>query len=117
MALQRISAAELAGTPTLFSDFMGHSGREHRTVGELLTIYRECSRRLAAEHDRDEDLRVERFMSDMAGDCWNTDVVIRIGELRGMVMIIDGIHRGIAYLACVEDGISTECLPALCVER
>jgi hypothetical protein len=31
----------------------------------------------------------------------------------GTTLVIDGIHRGIAYLACIEQGISPERLPAL----
>jgi hypothetical protein len=30
--------------------------------------------------------------------------------------VIDGIHRGIAYLACVADGVRRERLPALCID-
>jgi hypothetical protein len=31
----------------------------------------------------------------------------------GTLLVIDGIHRGIAYLACLEDGVSLGRLPAL----
>jgi hypothetical protein len=43
--------------------------------------------------------------------------VIRIGVFDDSVLVIDGIHRSIAYLACVEDGITPDRLPALCVNR
>jgi hypothetical protein len=33
------------------------------------------------------------------------------------VLVIDGIHRGIAYLACIEKGIGPDMLPALRVDR
>jgi hypothetical protein len=33
------------------------------------------------------------------------------------VLVIDGIHRSIAYLACIEEGISPDRLPALHVNR
>ena len=63
-----------------------------------------------------DDLRVERFKEDMAGRRWRDDVVIRIGEFDGDVLVIDGIHRGLAYLACVESGISPDRLPPLHVQ-
>jgi hypothetical protein len=113
MALQPLSAAELADTPTLFASFMGYMGRSYKTFGQLLTIYRERSKALAAAEDRADDLRVERFMDDMASERWESDVVIRIGVFGGNELVIDGIHRGIAYLACIEQGISPERLPAL----
>jgi hypothetical protein len=49
----------------------------------------------------------------MADRRWRDDVTIRIGEFDGKVLVIDGIHRGLAYLACVESGISPDRLPPL----
>lgn len=116
MALQSLSARELAGTPTLFASFMGHVGTRYHTVGELLAIYRERSARLRPTEDAADDLRIERFVADMAADSWTCDVVIRIGVFDRIVLVIDGIHRAIAYLACVEQGISPARLPALHVD-
>ncbi len=115
MALQPLTAQELASSPTLFASFMGRLGTTHKTVGELLEIYRERRHALAlgAEQDRDDDLRVDRFMRDMASDNWREDVVMRIGVYDNTVLVIDGIHRGIAYLGCLAQGISPERLPAL----
>lgn len=114
MPLQPLTAQELAATPTLFAIFMGHKDTSYKTVGELLDIYRERSRTLhAGEDDADDDLRVDRFMRDMASDNWREDVVMRIGVYDDTVLVIDGIHRGIAYLGCVAEGISAERLPAL----
>jgi hypothetical protein len=113
MALVPLSAKELADTPTLFASFMGYIDRGYKTVGELLAIYRERSKSLNAAEDRANDLRVDRFVNDMVSDRWNADLVIRIGVFDGTVLVIDGIHRGIAYLACVEEGISPDRLPAL----
>ena len=113
MALQPLSAGELAGSQTLFASFMGHVDRSYKTFGQLLAIYRERSRTLDAAADRADDLRVERFIDDMASDRWDADLVMRIGVFDDTVLVIDGIHRGIAYLACVEDGMSPDRLPAL----
>jgi hypothetical protein len=116
MALEPLSATELARTPTLFASFMGAMDRSYKTVGELLAIYRERSKALDMAEDHAGDLRVDRFMDDMASKRWTTDVVMRIGVFDGTLLVIDGIHRGIAYLACVEGGLSPDRLPALRVD-
>lgn len=113
MALKPLSAKELADTPTLFANFMGYMDRSHKTFGQLLAIYRERSKVLHAAEDQADDLRVDRFMHDMASNRWKADVVIRIGVFDDTLLVIDGIHRGIAYLACIEEGISPGRLPAL----
>jgi hypothetical protein len=117
MALQPLSARQLAESPTLFAGFMGCLERGQKTFAQLLAIYRERSKALRPADDEANDLRVERFMRDMAGGRWKTDVVIRIGVFDGTLLVIDGIHRGIAYLACLEDGIGPGRLPALQVNR
>jgi hypothetical protein len=116
MALKPLSAKELAETPTLFASFMGHVDTSYKTLGELRAIYRARSMVLPAAEDQADDLRVERFIEDMASDRWHDDVIMRIGVFDGTLLVIDGIHRGIAYLACVEEGISPEMLPALHVD-
>ncbi len=117
MALVPLTAEELAETPTLFDSFMGHVGTGYKTLGQLWAIYRERSKALSATEDRADDLRVERFIEDMASKRWSSSVVMRIGVFDGTMLAIDGIHRGIAYLACVERGISPDRLPPLRVER
>ncbi len=116
MGLKPLSAEELAGTPTLFASFMGYMGTSHKTLGQLRAIYRERSRAMNPEEDRADDLRADRFIEDMASNRWRGNVVMRIGVFDGKTTIIDGIHRGIAYLACVEKGISPARLPALRVD-
>jgi hypothetical protein len=113
MALQALSADELAAAPTLFASFMGYMDRSYKTFGQLLAIYRERSRSLRPGDDRADDLRVDRFIRDMADERWRDDVVIRIGVFEDTTLVVDGIHRGIAYLACIEEGISPDRLPAL----
>jgi hypothetical protein len=116
VALRPVSAEELAQTPTLFASFMGHVGTSYKTLGQLRAIYRERSEALHAAEDDADDLRVDRFIDDMASGSWNADVVMRIGVFDAAVLVIDGIHRGIAYLACVEKGIGPDRLPALRVD-
>jgi hypothetical protein len=117
MALKALSPDELACSPTVFSSFMGQPGASFRTVDELLGIYRERSTALSRADDQSEHLRVERFMHDMASAKWKDAVVMRIGVYDDTVLLIDGIHRAIAYLGCVEDGIAADRLPALHVDR
>jgi hypothetical protein len=116
MALKPLSAEELAQTPTLFASFMGYPGTSYKTFGQLRAIYRERSKALHVAEDEADDLRVDRFVDDMASNRWKPDVVMRIGVFDGIVLAIDGIHRGIAYLACIEEGINPDRLPALCVD-
>jgi hypothetical protein len=117
MALVSLSAEELAETPTLFASFMGYVDTSYKTLGQLRAIYRERSKTLPVTEDEADDLRVERFIEDMASKRWSSSVVMRIGVFEGTTLVIDGIHRGIAYLACIERGISPERLPPLHVER
>jgi hypothetical protein len=116
MALKPLSARELAETPTLFASFMGYEDTSYKTLGQLRAIYRQRSRVLHAADDQADDLRVDRFADDMASKRWKAGVVMRVGLFDGTLLVIDGIHRGIAYLTCVENGISPDRLPALQVE-
>jgi hypothetical protein len=116
MALKPLSPRELAETPTLFASFMGYVDKNYKTLGQLRAIYRERSRALHPAQDQANDLRVDRFIDDMASNRWKDNVVMRIGVFDGTSLVIDGIHRGIAYLACIEQGISPDRLPALRVD-
>jgi IS4 transposase len=116
MALVPLSADELADTQTLFASFMGYVDTGYKTLGQLRAIYRERSESLDPREDEADDLRVERFVEDMASNRWRGNVVMRIGVFDGTTLFIDGIHRGIAYLACIEKGISPARLPALHVD-
>ena len=118
MALTTLSPHELADSPTLYARFMGRGGERPQTFAELLDTYRLRRRHVAAAGDRDHDLRVERFMRDMARGRWRGEgVVIRLGEFDGMTLAVDGIHRGIAYLGCLAEGVARERLPPLHVDR
>jgi hypothetical protein len=122
MALQSLSASELADTRTVLASFMGQRIGEaekvgnRKTVGELLEIYKERSKTLPPAEDAAEDLRVERFIDDMAHGQWSSEVVVRIGVFDDTVLVVDGIHRSIAYLACVEEGVDRARLPPLHVD-
>lgn len=116
MALQVLTVRELADTPTVFSSFMGKAGARSKTVAELLGIYRERRAARTGADEPCEHVRVERFMREMANDGWKDGVVMQIGVFDDKVLLIDGIHRAIAYLACIQDGIRADRLPALQVD-
>ncbi len=116
MALKALSADELAEAPTLFASFMGSMDTRYKTLGQLRAIYQERSKALHAADDQADDLRVDRFIDDMASNKWKADLVMRIGVFDGAVLVIDGIHRGIAYLECIAQGIGPDRLPALHVD-
>jgi hypothetical protein len=44
---------------------------------------------------------------------WHEDIVILLGIWEGRVLVRDGIHRGVAYLDCMDNGISPQDLPYL----
>ena len=116
MALRAVSPDHIAASPTLFASFMGRGGDGRKTFAALLDIYRERSSGLSPSDDPDDNLRIEGFRADMRDNRWRGEVVVRVGVLGGDVVAIDGIHRGIAYLACLADGVRRERLPALCVD-
>ena len=116
MALRALSPGEMAASRTLFARFMGRGEEGRKTFAQLLDIYSERAGRLDPSEDRDDDLRIEQFSSDMAGARWRGEVVVRLGEFDGETLVIDGIHRGIAYLACLHAGVRREGLPALRVD-
>jgi hypothetical protein len=116
MALMPLSAEELADTPTLFASFMGSMDTSYKTLGQLRAIYQERSKELPAADDHADDLRVDRFIEDMTNNRWKADLVMRIGVFGGTALVIDGIHRGIAYLQCIDQGIGSETLPGLHVD-
>jgi hypothetical protein len=116
MALKPWSAHDLAQAPTLLKSFIGEDAGAHMTVGQLRAIYNARSLVLDPAQDAADDLRVNRFAADMAGGRWDGGLVMRIGEFGGDVLVIDGIHRGIAYLSCIAAGIGPERLPALHVD-
>lgn len=116
MALRLLTPTQLAGTPTLLASFMGERHPRRRTVGELLAIYSQASKTLRAAEDSADDMRVERFARDMAARRWREQVVVQVGIFHDIVHVIDGIHRSIAYLRCIEEGFSPAQLPALHVD-
>ncbi|HLB21407.1 MAG TPA: hypothetical protein VK605_04820 [Solirubrobacteraceae bacterium] len=95
---------------------MGHVDTSYKTLGQLRAIYRERSTALHSAEVEAQELRVERFIDDMESGRWTADVVMRVGVFDAAVLIVDGIHRGIAYLACIEKGISPDRPPALHVD-
>ena len=51
----------------------------------------------------------------MEGKKWEGPIVITLDDQGEMV--IDGIHRGIAYIRCIRSGMKVEELPPLKLQR
>ena len=88
---------------------LDRSGNE-KTFKELINIFNESSIKMTASEDLSNDFRIFDFVNDMGSGKWRGPVPLKVDE--GM-RVIDGIHRGIAYLKCVEKGIDKESLPII----
>src|SRR3989338_8994304 len=95
MNMYRIDAVELSRTKTLITNFMLETSSNFKTFLELVMIFENNYQQIV--DDRSDDLRILRFTEDMANWNWNGDIIIQ--SQNGIA--IDGVHRGIAFLRCV----------------
>lgn len=84
----------------------------YKTYSQLLATYRSC-RDTWAPHDASNDLRITHYISDMRAGEWRGDLTIVLGVWDSRVLVRDGIHRGIAYLDCLDSGVLPRDLPSL----
>lgn len=108
MAKTRALAQNLFSHPTFMTTFMVDVTTNRKTLQELLAIFEACSPTYSP--DPSNDLRTLGFIQDMKNCSWTDDIELILNP-KGE--IIDGIHRGIAYLKCVKDGVSETSLPAV----
>ena len=90
--------------------FMGDPTKHFKTLAELVEIFAQRQESVAEEGDESKDLRVLRFEAAMMAGEWPSAVVF---TRDGTGLIADGIHRGIAYLRCLDAGADTLTLPEL----
>jgi len=92
---------------------MVDESQEHKTFYQLVNIFNSCFQTYTPENDISNDLRILSYIEDMKNSRWKNPIYItyKNGE------VIDGIHRGIAYLKCINDGISPEILPDIFLEE
>jgi hypothetical protein len=78
-----------------------------------LAIYHSCKDAWPQDHESN-DLRIADFINDMKAGSWREEkIVIALGIWENQVLVRDGIHRGVAYLDCFNDGMSPQDLPPL----
>ena len=87
--------SEAFARKAVITNFMLETSENLKTFSELVAIFETSYQRIV--DDRSNDLRIVRFTEDMANGNWNRGVIIQ--SQNGIA--IDGVHRGIAYLRCV----------------
>jgi hypothetical protein len=78
-----------------------------KRYADLVEIYDRCHE--SWHDDPSDDLRIDKFVEDMKAGSWTGSIVIRFDG----TVVVDGIHRGIAYLKCVNDGLNPSNLPPI----
>lgn len=105
--MKKIDAQILSSTKTFITNFMCDSSMSKKTFSQLLNIFDHCIERQQYGDPGANDLKSICYYQDMKDKKWMQPIPLRIvnGEVQ------DGIHRGIAYLKCIQDGISEAELP------
>lgn len=110
MELVPIAPEMLGISTTIMTGFMGEPTPTFKTFGELVEIFGRRHRTIAQEGDGSDDLRVLRFEQAMQARQWEGAIVFPRDDDG---LIGGGIHRGIAYLRCLDTGIPMSNLPPL----
>jgi hypothetical protein len=100
----------LAVSPTMMSGFMGGASTHFETFAELVAIFERRQDSIRDRGDPSKDLKVLCYEAAMIAGEWRGAIVFR-RDSEGL--ICDGIHRGIAYLRCVDAGAELRKLPEL----
>ncbi len=104
----RISEQELPNLLTLITAFMLDRSSDFKSFGELVEIF-ERSYKDSNFKDESNDLRILDYERNMAGGKWTEPIVLL--RDRNTNIIRDGIHRGVAYLRCLNKKIDKKLLP------
>jgi hypothetical protein len=113
MTLVSLSSGDVGQLVTLITGFMCDRSTSYKTYRQLLAIYHSC-KATWGPHDVSNDLRIAGYVIDMKYGTWRDEkIVLVLGVWNDRVLVTDGIHRGIAYLACLDDGMEPQDLPAL----
>ena len=111
---EKLGAAGLAQMRTLITSFMCDSSTNSKTYAELVAIFKKCRPKFTPANDPSNDLRILQFQEDMQNGAWTGDILIT-ADIHSDI-VTDGIHRGVAYLRCIENGVSETKLPAVVVQ-
>jgi hypothetical protein len=113
VTLVSLSPDDLGQVLTFITGFMCDRSTSYKSYTQLLAIYRSC-KDTWRPHDESNDLRITDYISDMKYGKWrDANIVIQLGIWQDRVLVVDGIHRGVSYLDCLNDGISPQHLPPL----
>src|SRR5262249_38413015 len=93
--------------------FMCDDTKHKKNFNELVSIFNKCKDQFTPETDSSKDLLILKYVEDMKNGKWNDS--IRIHSENGEVK--DGVHRGISYLICINDGLSRKDLPELYIDE
>jgi hypothetical protein len=108
-----LSPEDLGQLLTLITNFMCcDPSTSYKTYDELLAIYHSCKDAWPQDHES-KDLRITDFINDMKAGKWRDPIVIILGVYQGRVLVMNGVHRGVAYLDCFKEGMSPQELPLL----
>jgi hypothetical protein len=115
MTLVSLAPDDLGQVLTFITGFMcDHRSKSYKTYNQLLAIYQSCKDTLTPDNDKSEDLRITGFINDMTDGNWrDPNIVIELGVWRDRVLVVGGIHRGVSYLECLNNGVSPQDLPLL----
>jgi len=100
----------LAVSETIMTGFMCEPTKTFKAFAELVEIFARDQAAVARKGDPSNDLRVIAFASAMMAGRWERPTVLR-RDADGRIG--DGVHRGIAYLRCIDDRAEPSQLPQL----
>jgi hypothetical protein len=107
-----IAADDLKNMNTLIREFMIDRSTSEKTFAELLEIFNTACDRMTPTQDKSNDFRILCLADAMKKGNWIGDITISVDAT---LKVLDGIHRGIAYLRCVQAGIQEAHLPKLII--
>ncbi len=108
-----INAQDFRDYETLITSFMCDSSTNMKTYSDLVVIFEKCYKKFTGKSDGSNDLRILDFETSMKEKTWDGDIVLT--QDSSTSLITDGIHRGIAYLRCLDSGFSEQSLPRLVI--
>jgi hypothetical protein len=98
----------LRNQPTIITTFLSIEYDHNLNFNELADLLTEQSQ---SQEDESNDRRSFTFAEDMMSGDWRGTVDINIGQEDGIAN--DGIHRGIAYILCINSGKDPKQLPTI----
>jgi len=109
--MKTIASNELLQVKTFITKFMLDNTLHEKTFAELVDIFEDSWKKMNI--DPSEDKRILKFSKEMENGNWNGNISITIDK--GLAK--DGIHRGIAYLRCINKGFTATELPIVILDE